>query len=33
MLSKFPGDTELGGMADILDGWAAIQRDLDKMEK
>ena len=33
MLSNYPGDTKLGGMADIPDGWAAIQRDLDRMEK
>lgn len=33
MLSKFPGNTKLGGLADIPDVWAAIRRVLDRMEK
>lgn len=32
-LSKFAGDTELGGVVDIPHGCAAIQRELDKLER
>ncbi|PKU29215.1 rna-directed dna polymerase from mobile element jockey-like [Limosa lapponica baueri] len=32
-LSKFDDDTELGGVADKSEGCAAIQKDLDRLEK
>lgn len=32
-LSKFAGDTRLGGVAYSWKGQAAIQRDLDRLEK
>ena len=31
-LNKFAGDTELGEVADIPEGCAAIQQDLDRLE-
>lgn len=31
--SKFAEDTELGGVADVPGGYAAIQRDPDRLEK
>ena len=31
-ISKFADDTKLGGVADILEGCATIQQDLDRLE-
>ena len=31
-LSEFDEDTELGGVADTLEGFATIQQDLDRLD-
>ena len=32
-LNKFTHGTKLGRVTDVLDSWAAVQRDLDMLEK
>ena len=32
-LNKFTHGTKLGRVADVLESWAAVQRDLDMLEK
>lgn len=33
LLSKFANDTKLGGVADSPECWAAIQKDLERLER